>query len=218
MQEAVFVLNNENSVANHFFAELRDKEQQLDRNRFQTNLVRLGHVLAYELSKSLNYRQQQVETVLGTCSVNVLQHQPVLYTILRAGLPFLKGFQDFFDQSDCGFVGASRSEGKTDEITIDMGYQAFASIEGKDLIVLDPMLATGKSLVASTEAILKSGNPKSLHFAIAIASPEGIAYLNESIKVPYKLWLGALDQRLNQKGYIVPGLGDAGDLLFGKKM
>ncbi len=218
MQEAIFVLNNENTVANQFFAELRDKEQQLDRGRFRTNLIRLGQVLAYELSKSLPYRQHLVDTVLGSCSVNVLQHQPVLYTIIRAGLPFLEGFQDFFDQSDCGFVGASRSEGKTDEITITMGYQALAPFEGKDLIVLDPMLATGKSLVASTEAILQNGKPRSLHFAIAIASPEGIAYLNESIKVPYKLWLGALDERLNQKGYIVPGLGDAGDLLFGKKM
>ena len=155
---------------------------------------------------------------MGSCTINVLQQQPVLYTIIRAGLPFLKGFQDFFDQSDCGFVGASRSEGKTDEIKVSMGYQALAPIEGKDLIVLEPMLATGKSLVASTKAILESGTPKSLHFAIAIASPEGIAYLNESIKTPYQLWLGALDQRLNQKGYIVPGLGDAGDLLFGKKL
>ncbi len=218
MQESIFVLNSTNSIANHIFAEIRNRETQRNRRQFHRNLAKLGSLLAFELSRSLEYQQVTVETVLGLSSINVLQQQPVLYTIIRAGLPFLEGFQEFFDQSDCGFVGASRSEGKTDEITVSMGYQAIAPFAGNDLIIVDPMLATGKSLVACTEAILKWGKPKSLHFALAIASPEGIAYLKESLSIPYNLWIGAVDQGLNQKGYIVPGLGDAGDLLFGNKI
>lgn len=218
MQETIFVLNDKNSIANHFLAELRNRETQLNRRQFHRNLVKLGQVLAYEVSKSLDYDHNDFETVLGSCTVNVLQQQPVLYTIIRAGLPFLEGFQDYFDKSDCGFVAASRSEGMTDEITISVSYQSIAPFDGKDLIIVDPMLATGKSLVACTEAILKWGTPKSLHFVTAIASPEGVSYLNEAIALPFKLWMGAMDQRLNQKGYIVPGLGDAGDLLFGNKI
>ncbi|MDH3709581.1 MAG: uracil phosphoribosyltransferase [Cyclobacteriaceae bacterium] len=218
MQQAIFVLNNENSIANQFFAELRHRETQQHRMQFRRNLVKLGGILAYEISKCLDYQSINVETVLGISSVNVLQHPPVLFTIIRAGLPFLEGFQECFNQSDCGFVGASRSEGKTHEISITMGYQAIAPFEGKDLIIVDPMLATGKSLAACTNAILEYGTPKSLHFAIAIASPEGAAFLKESLPMDHQLWIGAMDDGLNQKGYIVPGLGDAGDLLFGGKI
>lgn len=218
MQESIFVLNHCNTIANQIFAELRDKNTQLNRKQFRQNLVKLGSILAYELSKSLDYREEKLHTVLGPCTLNLLQQQPVLYTIIRAGLPFLEGFQEFFDQSDCGFVGAARSEGNSEEITVSMGYQAITPFDGKDLIIVDPMLATGKSLVMSTQAILKWGQPKSLHFALAIASTQGIAHLDQSIKQPYKLWIGALDEGLNQKGYIVPGLGDAGDLLFGTKI
>lgn len=218
MQESIFVLNHSNTIANQIFAELREKTTQLNRMQFRRNLVKLGSILAYELSKSLDYHQISLETVLGPCSVHVLRQQPVLYTIIRAGLPFLEGFQKFFDRSDCGFVGAARSEGKTEDITVTMDYKAITPFDGKDLIIVDPMLATGKSLVLSTQAILKWGRPKSLHFALAIASPQGIAYLGDSIQMPFKLWIGAVDQELNQKGYIVPGLGDAGDLLFGTKI
>ena len=218
MQQAIFVLDQENSIANQMLAELRDRNTQKHRSQFHQNLVKLGGILAYEISKSLEYRQVNVETVLGTCDINVLQHQPVLFTVMRAGLPFLEGFKDFFHLSDCGFVGASRSEGKTAEISISLGYEAIADFNGKDLIIVDPMLATGKSLAAATNAILEWGTPKSLHFAIAIASPEGMSHLKQSLALSHHLWVGSVDQGLNETGYIVPGLGDAGDLLFGSKI
>ena len=218
MQQAIFVLDNENSIANQILAELRDRNTQQHRWQFHRNLMKLGGLLAYEISKSLEYQQHTVETVLGTCPINLLQHQPVLFTIIRAGLPFLEGFKDFFHLSDCGFVGASRSEGKTADISISLGYQAIADFKDKDLIIVDPMLATGKSLSACINAILEWGTPKSLHLAIAIASPEGISHLDQTLPQPYNLWVGSVDQGLNERGFIVPGLGDAGDLLFGSKI
>lgn len=218
MQQSIFVLNAVNSIANQFFLELRDRETQLNRGHFKRNLVKLGQVMAYELSKSLRYQQVTIDTVLGRSSISVIQEQPVLFTIIRAGLPFLEGFQMFFDQSDCGFIGAQRIEGKKDNIGISLGYRSIPPFEDKDLVVVDPMLATGKSLLASLELILKMGTPKMLHLVFAIASPEGIENIKRSVKVPYKLWVGAVDQSLDQNGYIVPGLGDAGDLLFGNKI
>ncbi len=217
MQQAIFVLNKTDTIANQFIAELRDRNKQLDRARFRRNLVKLGAVLAYEISKSLKYHTIQVQTVLGDSKVNVLQQPPVLYTVIRAGLPFLEGFQQFFDQSDCGFVGAYRIEDEN-EISVSMGYQSMAPFHHKDLIIVDPMLATGTSLVTCAKAILEHGTPRSLHFAAAIASPEGIDHLNQSISPDYGLWAGVVDPGLNDQGYIVPGLGDAGDLLYGSKI
>jgi len=214
----MFVLNAVNSIANQLFLELREKKSQLSRRNFKGNLEKLGQIMAYELSKSLKYKQTKVETVLGQSSINVIQEQPVLFTIIRAGLPFLEGFQSYFDQSDCGFIGAHRIEGKKEDIQVSLGYHSIAPFDGKDLIVVDPMLATGNSLKASLEIILQKGTPRMLHLAFAIASPEGIENIKQSVKVPYRLWIGAVDECLNQKGYIVPGLGDAGDLLFGNKI
>lgn len=214
----MFVLNAVNSVANQLFLELREKESQLNRRIFKSNLKKLGQIMAYELSKSLEYKQTTVKTVLGESSINIIKEQPVLFTIIRAGLPFLDGFQNYFDRSDCGFIGAQRIEGKKEDIQVSLGYHSIAPFDGKDLIVVDPMLATGSSLKASLEVILKKGTPGMLHLVFAIASPEGIEKVKQFVKVPYRLWVGAIDERLNQKGYIVPGLGDAGDLIFGNKI
>lgn len=218
MQQSIFVLNAVNSVANQIFLELRDKKTQKNRGNFRRNLVKLGQIMAYELSKSLQYRKVEVDTVLGRSSINTIKKPPVLFTIIRAGIPFLEGFQSFFEHSDCGFIGAQRIEGKKEEISIDLKYSSMASFEDRDLIVLDPMLATGKSLLASLEQILRMGSPKMLHLAFAIAAPEGIENIERNVSIPYKLWLGAVDERLDQNGYIVPGLGDVGDLLFGDKI
>ena len=218
MQQSMFVLNAVNSVANQLFLELREKESQLNRRIFKSNLEKLGQIMAYELSKSLEYKPTTVKTVLGESSINIIKEQPVLFTIIRAGLPFLDGFQNYFDRSDCGFIGAQRIEGKREDIQVSLGYHSIAAFDGKDLIVVDPMLATGNSLKASLEVILKKGTPGMLHLVFAIASPEGIEKIKQSVKVPYRLWVGAVDERLNQKGYIVPGLGDAGDLIFGNKI
>ncbi len=218
MQQSIFVLNAVNSVANQIFAELRDKHFQQHRGNFRRNLVHLGQLMAYELSKSLQYKTRDVETVLGMTSVNVIKNQPIFITIIRAGIPFLEGFQRLFDQADIGFIGAQRIEAKKEDIEIDLQYRSIPPFEGRDLVVVDPMLATGKSLLASLEQILRMGTPKTLHLAFAIAAPEGIENLNRQIEIPYDLWVGAVDDHLNEFGYIVPGLGDAGDLLFGNKI
>ncbi|GJM28723.1 MAG: uracil phosphoribosyltransferase [Cyclobacteriaceae bacterium] len=217
MQQNIFVLNAVNSIANQIILELRDGEAQLDRGRFRRNLVKLGAILAYELSKSLQYKTVEVDTVLGKSSVNILESPPVLYTIIRAGLPFLEGFQQFFESSDCGFIGAHRIEEK-EEIAVTLGYSAIAPFAKQDLILVDPMLATGKSTLTALESILQNGSPGMLHLVFAIAAPEGLENLTKCLDIPYKIWVGAVDECLNQNGYIVPGLGDAGDLLFGKKI
>lgn len=218
MQQSVFVLNAVNSVANHIFLELRDHKIQLSRGNFRRNLVKLGQILAYELSKSLQYQTVEVQTSLGRSSIDVIKHPPVLFTILRAGVPFLEGFQNFFEESDCGFIGAVRVEGRKENIKANLHYSSFPSFEGRDLVVVDTMLATGSSLLASLEQILNQGTPSMLHLASAIAAPEGIENVKSNLKIPFRLWIGALDDELNDTGYIVPGLGDAGDLLYGNKI
>lgn len=217
MQQNPFVLNAVDSIANQILFELRDRQIQLDRVRFRSNLKKLGELIAYEISKSLNYQPEEVETVLGRSSINVLTKHPVLITIMRAGLPFMEGFQHFFGNSECGFVGAKRIE-EDDNIDASVEYVAVGSVEGKELIIADPMLATGKSLIATLDLILQRGVPKMLHLAFAIAAPEGLDHIKRTVKIPYKIWVGAIDERLNHQGYIVPGLGDAGDLLFGNKI
>ena len=215
----MFVLNETPSIANHFLAELRDKDIQKNRSQFRQNLVRLGEVLAFELSKSLAYESAKVETPLGTANVDLLEQSPVLITILRAGIPFFEGFLKIFDKADCGFIGAYRGEdGEDTSIHINMEYVATADISNKDLILVDPMLATGQSLLHSLQALLKYGQPRHVHIAAAFAAPEGIKYLNEHLEVAHSYWFCAVDEKLNQKAYIVPGLGDAGDLSFGNKL
>jgi len=215
----MFVLNETPSIANHFLAELRDKVIQKNRSQFRQNLIRLGEMLAYELSKSLEYDSKEVATPLGMAKVDLLREAPVLITIMRAGIPFFEGFLNIFNHSDCGFIGAYRNgEGDDASFEINMEYVATANIEGKEIIVIDPMLATGQSLIASLQALVKYGKPKHVHVAAAFAAPEGIKYLNEQIELPHSFWFAAVDEKLNHKAYIVPGLGDAGDLSFGNKI
>jgi uracil phosphoribosyltransferase len=210
-------LSETNSIANHFIAELRDIEFQKDRMRFRKNLERLGEIMAYEISKTLDYQAQNIQTPLGISKTNLLVEHPVIVTILRAGLPFYNGFLNFFDKIDSGFVGAYRVEGKG-EIEISTDYMAAGSLSNKTLMLVDPMLATGKSLVSTMKKLLEFGEPSSIHLVSAIAAPEGINYINENFDRTHTIWTGAVDEKLDENSYIAPGLGDAGDLSFGPKL
>lgn len=212
-----FILNQVNSIANSMIKELRDKHIQQDRWRFRQNVEKLGSILAYEISKQLSYKPEQVETPLGTSTVQVLSEQPVLVTVLRAGLPFFLGFQHFFDKADCGFIGAYRKE-NGEGIAINLEYLAAPDLTGKQLIMIDPMLATGNSFIKSIQALLSHGKPAHIHIAALVAAPEGIAFLKENLNLPYSVYTCALDEKLNAQSYIVPGLGDAGDLCYGEKL
>ncbi|WP_018692422.1 uracil phosphoribosyltransferase [Algicola sagamiensis] len=217
---SLFILNQNRSVANEFLAELRDVNVQGDSMRFRRNLRMLGNLLAYEVSKSLNYETQQVATPLGTAAIDRIESQPILLTILRAGLPFYDGFLDIFDKAYSGFIGAYRRHDETAEDGFDiyLGYSAFPDISGRDIIVVDPMLATGKSLAKSLNKILEMGQPRSIKIVAVIAAPEGVSYLQENVQSDVEIYLAAMDEKLNEKAYIVPGLGDAGDLAYGEKL
>jgi len=212
----LFVLNRQNSIANQYLKELRDVTDQADRLRFRKNMERLGEVMAYEVSKNLIYKKTTVTTPLGKSQGYVLQEQPVLATVLRAGLPYFQGFLNFFDQADCGFIGAYRKESGED-LTINLEYLATPGLGGKQLILIDPMLATGKSFVKALHALLKNGTPAHVHLVALVAAPEGLKFVQESVTVPASLYVCAIDENLNDQFYIVPGLGDAGDLSFGEK-
>jgi uracil phosphoribosyltransferase len=212
----LFNLGEKNSLANQFLLELRDKQIQVDRFRFRRNLERLGEIMAYEISKKLNYSIQKVETPLGFSELAV-PDPPILISIMRAGLPYFNGFQNFFDGCDSGFIGAYRKEGER-EIKINLDYVASPGLEGSTLILIDPMLATGRSLVRSINELAKWGRPTHIHFAALVAAPEGIEFLKKEIKTAFSIWTYAVDEKLNDQFYIVPGLGDAGDLSFGEKI
>ena len=212
----IFELDKNNSIACHFLAELRDKDIQNDRLRFRKNLERLGEVLAYEVSKSLEYYPAQIQTVLGEKKTGLLKSQPAIVTILRAGLPFYEGFLNFFDRADSGFIGAFRVEGE--DISVESTYKALGDLSGKDVIIVDPMLATGKSIVSTLEQLNSHGSPNRIHIVAAIAAPEGIEYVQNNLNLNFRLWVGSIDDRLNEKAYIIPGLGDAGDLCYGQKL
>lgn len=212
----IFNIGEKNSIANQFLLELRDKLIQQDRLRFRRNMERLGEIMAYEISKRLNYREEIVNTPLGQSPL-LVPESPVLITILRAGLPYYIGFQHFFDGADSGFIGAYRKGGEAD-IQINLDYLAAPNIEGRAVILIDPMLATGKSALRSIKELLKNGTPAHVHIASLLAAPEGLAYLKKEIHLPYTIWTFAIDEKLNGQFFIVPGLGDAGDLSFGQKM
>lgn len=213
----MFILEKSNSIANQFIAELRDVKVQGDRLRFRKNLERIGEILAFEISKSFPYETKEILTPLAKTAYYAPAINPVIFSVLRASLPFYQGFLNYFDKAESGFIGAFREEGPS-EIKINLGYHASPNVEGKTLILADPMLATGKSFVRAIECILTHGQPEMIHISAVIASPEGIRHLQKNLNVPYKLWLGAVDQSLNDQSYIVPGLGDAGDLAFGTKL
>jgi uracil phosphoribosyltransferase len=208
------------TIANYFLLRMRDVKVQSDRAMFRRNMQRLGSIMAYEISKKLTYVQSSVETPLGTAGANVPTQFPVLITILRAGLPFFTGFQEFFDQSDAGFIGAYRQEG-TGRVTIKVDYAATPSIAGKDLVLIDPMLATGRSAIDTIYLLAKNARPAHIHLACMVAAPEGLKYATESlhnIGIPFSTWSFAIDEKLDERFYIVPGLGDAGDLSFGNRI
>ena len=214
----MFVFTHTNSIANQFIAELRDINVQQDSFRFRTNMERLGSLFAYEISKGLSYTETSVKTPLGEASTHLLTQQPVLATILRASLPLYNGFLRIFDKSESAFIGAYRSPHKADNsFDIVQGYTATPSLQDRVLILIDPMLATGKSMVSTYEQLLKYGTPAQLHIVSIIASKEGIAYVQDALPQA-KLWMGDVDEEMNQKSYIIPGLGDAGDLAFGEKL
>jgi uracil phosphoribosyltransferase len=213
----LFVIGDQNSVANQFMLDLRDKERQKDRSRFRHNLERLGEIMAYEISRHLRYVPREVNTPLGKSTLAVLENQPVLMTILRAGLPYYSGFQNFFEQADSGFVGAYRKETQT-SLEIKVDYFATPSLAGKDVILIDPMLASGRSAIDTLNELVKRGMPRKIYFASLVASPQGIEYVQQNSSVPYDIFAFSVDEKLNDQFYIVPGLGDAGDLSFGERM
>ncbi|QRR02748.1 uracil phosphoribosyltransferase [Dyadobacter sandarakinus] len=214
----MFLLSQKPSIADHYIAELRDVNIQKDRLRFRRNMERIGELLAYELSKTLTYRTEQTETPLGQATSRQLLQPVVLATILRAGLPLHEGFLNMFDKADNAFIGAYRGHhiNDEDEFEVEMDYITSPDLTGKILILIDPMLATGRSLEKVYHALLRFGIPAQTHIAAVIASPEGVAFLQKRIP-QCRLWLGSVDTRLNEQYYIVPGIGDAGDLAFGEK-
>lgn len=214
----LFNLSEQNSIANHFVSELRDINIQGDRLRFRKNVERLGQIMAYEISKELTYKQSAVTTPLGTSNTFLMANEPVLITVMRAGLPYFQGFLDFFDKCDCGFIGAYRREDGNEVVTINLEYVAAPSLDNRDVLLIDPMLATGHSFVRSVEALLKKGSPRHIYIASLVAVNEGISYISENVKSAHSIWTCAIDERLNKQFYIVPGLGDAGDLCFGEKI
>ena len=214
----VFVLNASPSVASSFLADLRNTERQADRLRFRRNVERVGELLAYELSKTLPYASQTIATPLDQLTVDALVQQPVLISVLRAGLPLHQGVLNYFDSADSGFIGAFRQPSSEDDFTIEASYQALPPIDGRPLVLIDPMLATGRTLVQAMHLVAEHGTPSAVHVVAVIGSPEGVAHVHEQTPFPCSFWLGAEDSHLNKKFYIVPGLGDAGDLAFGPKL
>ena len=210
------ILTKKNSVANHYIAELRHLAIQQDRLRFRRNLERLGEIIAYEISKTFNYTSEEIETPLGVADMQTMDEQPVLITIIRAGIPFHQGFLNVFDHADSGFIAAFRHTKKSGEFEIHKKYENTPNLNDKTVIVVDPMLATGKSLVLCCKELLSQYNIRELHIASVIASEEGIQHVRAFIPEA-KLWIGDVDKELTSKSYIVPGLGDAGDLAYGNK-
>lgn len=211
-------LSQSNSIINQFISELRDVEIQKDRMRFRRNLERMGEIFAYEISKTFSYTQKEVITPLGTSSVPVLTEQPVIGTILRAGLPLHQGILNFFDQADNAFISAYRKHHKDGSFDIKLEYVSSPSLDNRILILADPMLATGSSIVMTCKALLAKGRPKQTHLVAALASSQGLEYVKMHLPSDITLWIGAVDEELTAQAYIVPGLGDAGDLAFGEKL
>ncbi len=212
-------LSEDNSILNHFLGQIRNVNIQHDSMRFRRNIERIGEVMAYELSKDLHYKNVEIQTPLGIKKTTEIADQLVLCSILRAGLPLHLGFLNYFDSAENGFVSAYRHHPNNDEFfDILVEYQAVPSIENKTLLLIDPMLATGQSMVAVFNKLMEKGLPKEIHIAVIIAAPEGIAYLEKYLPDSCHLWVATLDEKLNDKKYIVPGLGDAGDLAYGNKL
>ena len=211
-------LGDQNTVFNHFIREIRDVEIQKDPLRFRRNIERIGEVFAYEISKKLEYQSQEITTPLGVSNENLIVEQPVSATILRAGLPLHNGFLNYFDCSDNAFISAYRQHKKGGDFEVKVEYMSSPDLADRTVILCDPMLASGSSMVLALEALLTRGKPKHIHIVAVIASVEGVQYVKENVPIQNcTFWVGAIDQEMTSQSYIVPGLGDAGDLAFGTK-
>lgn len=211
-------LSDHNSLISIWIAELRDVNIQKDRMRFRRNIERIGEVAAYEISKQLQYQKVATQTPLGIARANVLIEQPVLATILRAGLPLHQGMLNYFDKADNAFISAYRKHHEDGSFEISLEYLSCPDLNNRILILCDPMLATGASIVETLEAIQKTQHPAEIHLVVTIASQQGIEFVEKKLGKDVTIWCGAIDPILNDKSYIVPGLGDAGDLAFGTKI
>lgn len=214
----VKVLDSKKTILNKFIAEIRNESVQKDSMRFRRNIERIGEIIAYNLSEELNYNSEAVTTPLGTKIIPLPQKDVVVCSILRAGLPLHTGLLNYFDDAENAFISAYRKHINETDFEIKVEYFASPSLEGKTLILADPMLATGQSLVSVYEGLKKNGTPKEIHVACVIGAKEGIDFINKHFPENTTLWIATVDETLNNKGYIVPGLGDAGDLCFGGKL
>ena len=214
----VNVLDQKNSILNKFISEIRDTEIQKDSMRFRRNIERIGEILAYEISQTLVFQNKIIATPLGTKIVSIPQKDIVVCSILRAGLPLHNGLLNYFDDAENAFISAYRKHITETEFEIKVEYFASPNLDGKTLILADPMLATGQSLATVYEGLKKHGTPKEIHLACVVGAKPGIEYIKNHFPPTTKLWIATVDEHLNEKGYIVPGLGDAGDLSFGIKL
>lgn len=216
----VINLSEQNSVVNQYMAELRDKRYQQNRLLFRNNIMRIGEMMAYEISKTLTYKPKTVTTPLGTIDIPLSKDDLLIATVLRAGLPLHEGFLRVFDKAQNAFVSAYRmyTNREHTEVGIHTEYMASPSAKGKTLLIVDPMLATGGSMAAAYEALLKTGKPSRVHIACVIGTPEGVEVLRQTVSDDTTLWCAAIDPGMNEHKYIVPGFGDAGDLCYGEKL
>lgn len=212
-------LEKTDSVFNQYMAELRDVVIQQDRMRFRSNLERIGQVMAYEISKSFEYDDEEVNTPLGIKQIRTMHEQPVIATILRAGLPFHNGMLSMFDQADSAFIAAYRKYDKNEEDSeIRVEYFSSPDIEDRILILCDPLLATGESIVKTLNGLMEDMMPKEVHIAVAVASQDGLDYVERTMsRLPVTIWVGSIDEELTARAYVVPGIGDVGDLAYGEK-
>ena len=212
-------LGLENSLLNQFIGELRDINIQHDSMRFRRNLERIGEIFAYEISKTFTYNSKDITTSLGIANMRLMEQQPVLATILRAGLPVHQGLLNYFDHAENAFIAAYRKHHKDNSFEIQLHYMTAPNLEDRILILSDPMLASGKSMLLAFEELLNNGTPSHTHFISIIASSQGVEYLQKNLRTKNcTIWVGAIDEELTAQSYIVPGLGDAGDLAFGIKL
>lgn len=215
----IYNIGQQNSILNDFISEIRDAEIQKDSMRFRRNLERIGEIFAYEVSKVMEFEPREFTTSLGAVEVPVLKNQPVIATILRAGLPFHQGILNFFDRAQNAFVSAYRRHHKSGKFDIQIEYTSSPNLDDKVLILSDPMMATGSSMLLTYKQLLENGKPRHTHIISIIASAQGVDYLNRHMtEEDYTLWVAAIDDELTAQSYIVPGLGDAGDLAYGSKL
>ena len=216
----VINFSEQRSVMNQFMAELRDRKYQQNRLLFRNNIERIGQMMAFELSKTLEYKSKTVTTPLGTLDIPLPHDDLVIATVLRAGLPFHEGFLKVFDHAENGFVSAYRmyTNREHTEVGVHTEYMASPSVKNKTLVITDPMLATGGSMAASIEALMKTGRPRKVHVCCVIATPEGIEVVREALPDGSTIWCAAIDPGMNEHKYIVPGFGDCGDLCYGEKL